>query len=155
MRSTWPTQPRRDALIPDVNVLVAAARSDHPHHDTAAAWLEPALRACATGATFRLPAFVAASFLRIVIHPKVFVKPMPMAAAIAFVDALLAVPGVEMPLVGAEWPHLRRLCHAAAPKSNDIPDIWLAAVVLDLNEHLVTFDKGLRKLLRRELITVL
>ncbi len=32
-------------MTPDVNVLVAAPRSDHPHHELARAWLEQALMA--------------------------------------------------------------------------------------------------------------
>lgn len=146
---------RRPALTPDVNVLVAASRSDHPHHAAAHAWLSGALRDCATGGTFRLLPFVGASFLRLVTHPKVFAHPTPMKDAVAFVDAVLAVPGVEMPAVGAEWPVFRRLCLEKKLKPNDLPDAWLAAAVIDLNEHLVTFDAGLRKLLRRELLTVL
>lgn len=27
-------------MTPDVNVLIAASRSDHPHHKAAYAWLE-------------------------------------------------------------------------------------------------------------------
>ena len=32
-------------MTPDVNVLVAASRADHPHHEPARAWLEAALDA--------------------------------------------------------------------------------------------------------------
>jgi uncharacterized protein len=30
------------AMTPDLNVLIAASRSDHPHHDVARTWLERA-----------------------------------------------------------------------------------------------------------------
>ena len=33
-------------MTPDVNVLVAASRTDHPHHAAARQWLEEALPAC-------------------------------------------------------------------------------------------------------------
>ena len=33
-------------MTPDVNVLVAASRSDHPHHWVAHSWLQDALAAC-------------------------------------------------------------------------------------------------------------
>ena len=40
-------------------------------------------------------------------------------------------------------------------KANHLPDAWLAAVVLHMGEHLVTFDRGLKQLLPRERLTVL
>ena len=72
-----------------------------------------------------------------------------------FLDALLAVPGVEMPSLGAEWPMLRQLCIAKNLSANDIPDAWLAAAVIQLGEHLVTFDADFKTLLRRTQLTVL
>jgi hypothetical protein len=39
--------------------------------------------------------------------------------------------------------------------ANDIPDAWLAAVVIQLGEHLVTFDTDFKKLLGRTQVTVL
>ena len=142
-------------MTPDVNVLVAASRSDHPHHRTAIAFLDDALAACTHGASLKLMPMVVASFLRLVTHPKIFVQPTPVDEALGFVDALLAVPGVEMPALGAEWPILRQLCGERKLSANDIPDAWLAAAVIRCGEHLVTFDAGLAKLLRRTQVTVL
>lgn len=36
-------------MTPDVNVLLAASRSDHPHHGVARDWLEQAASAAAAG----------------------------------------------------------------------------------------------------------
>ncbi len=38
---------------------------------------------------------------------------------------------------------------------NAVPDAWLAASVIGLGEHLVTFDAGFRRLLPRRQLTVL
>ena len=142
-------------MIPDVNVLVAASRGDHPHHAAAHAWLQNALAQCANGSSVKLLPLVVASFLRLVTHPIIFVAPTPINDAVAFVDALLAVPGVEMPAVGAEWPLLRQLCLDKQLKANHLPDAWLAAVVMQLGEHLVTFDADFKKLLRSKQATIL
>ena len=142
-------------MVPDVNILVAASRSDHPHHRVARSWLEAALAACAAGASFKLPPMVVASFLRLVTHPKIFLTPTPVQEAAGFVDALLSISGVDLPAAGAEWPLLRQLCLEKQIKSNGIPDAWLAATILQLGEHLVTFDADFKKLLRRERLTVL
>jgi len=56
-------------MTPDVNVLVAASRTDHPHHEVARAWLEGSLGTSGTGAAFTLMPMVLASFLRLGNHP--------------------------------------------------------------------------------------
>ena len=142
-------------MTPDVNVLIAASRSDHPHHKAAYACLDEAIAACADGATLKLMPMVVTSFLRLVTNSKIFVHPAPVEDAMGFLDALLAVPGVEMPFLGAEWPMLRQLCIAKNLTANDIPDAWLAAAVIQLGEHLVTFDADFKTLLRRTQLTVL
>jgi len=142
-------------VTPDVNVLVAASRSDHPHYRLAHAWLRDALAACATGTRFTLLPFVVVSFLRLVTNGRIFIRPTPPEDAVEFVDAVLAVAGVEMPAIGAEWPLLRQLCLDRKLKANSVPDAWLAAAVTQLGEHLVTFDADFKILLRRERVTVL
>ena len=142
-------------MTPDVNVLLAASRSDHPHHHAAYACLDDAIAACANGASLKLMPMVVASFLRLATNAKIFVHPSPVEDAVGFVDALFAVPGVEMPSLGAEWPMLRRLCVERKLIAIDIPDAWLAAAVIQLGEHLVTFDADFKKLLRRTQLTVL
>lgn len=142
-------------MTPDVNVLVAASRSDHPHHAVASAWLQGALAACATGASLRLLPLVVASFLRLVTHPRIFPDATPIDQAVAFVDALLAQPGVDMPAVGSEWPLMRQLCLDRQITANDVPDAWLASAVLQWRGHLVTFDKGFARWLRPQQLTLL
>ena len=43
-------------MTPDVNVLVAASRADHPHHGVARDWLEAAVGSAETGAVLTLMA---------------------------------------------------------------------------------------------------
>ena len=142
-------------MTPDVNVLIAASRSDHPHHKAAFSALTEAIAACADGATLRLMPMVVASFLRLVTNPKIFIQPTPVDDAIRFVDALVGVAGVEIPPLGTEWAIFRGLCLENKFAANDIPDAWLAAAVIHLGEHLVTFDADFKKLLRRTQLTVL
>jgi len=142
-------------MTPDVNVLIAASRSDHPHHKKAYATLDKAVAACAEGASLKLPPMVVASFLRLVTNSRIFVRPTPVADAVKFLDSLLAVQGVEMIGLGSEWPILRQLCIDKKLAANAIPDAWLAAVVIQRGEHLVTFDADFKKLLGRSQVTVL
>jgi toxin-antitoxin system PIN domain toxin len=142
-------------MTPDMNVLVAASRSDHPHHAVACAWLEQAVAATSSGRSLILMPMVLASFLRLVSSPKIFQTPTPVANGVAFVDALLAVQGVHLAPLGPEWPRLRQLCIDKQLRGNDLPDAWLAAATIHLGEHLVSFDRDFKKLLGRSQFTLL
>jgi uncharacterized protein len=142
-------------MTPDVNVLVAASRSDHPHHAVARNWLEQAVAAAAAGSTLILMPMVLASFLRLVSSPKIFNTPTPIEEAVAFVDALLAAQGVRLATIGPEWPRLRQLCIDKQLKGNDLPDAWLAVATVHLGEHLVSFDRDFKKLMGRSQFTLL
>jgi uncharacterized protein len=142
-------------MTPDVNVLVAASRSDHPHHAVARAWLERAAVAAAAGSALTLMPMVLASYLRLVTSPKIFQVPTPVDAAVDFVDALLASPGVHLATLGPEWPRLRQLCLDKQLAGNSLPDAWLAAATMHLGEHLVSFDRDFTKLIGRSQFTLL
>ena len=142
-------------MTPDVNVLVAASRADHPHHAVARRWLETALAQAESGAAFTLMPMVLASFLRLVTSAKVFRTPTPLAQAVEFIDAVIVSAGVQLASQGAEWPRLRQLCIDGQLSGNQLPDAWLAATALELGEHLVSFDRDFRKLLSRSKFTLL
>ena len=73
---------------PDVTVLVAASRLDHPHHGPALAWLDAALEGCEKRRPLAIYPMVAAGFLRLVTHPKVFIQPTPHDAALAVLTVI-------------------------------------------------------------------
>jgi uncharacterized protein len=64
-------------MTPDVNLLVAASRRDHPHHEIAAQWLRVAVE---TGQVSLLP-MVVTSIVRVVTNAKIF--PAPTSSKIA------------------------------------------------------------------------
>jgi hypothetical protein len=142
-------------MTPDVNVLVAAARSDHPHHRVARAWLEATFAEADSGLVCSLMPMVLASFLRLVTSPKIFQRPTSIDEAIGFVDALLLVPGAQLAELGTEWKRFRQMCLDHELTANEIPDAWLAAAVAQRGEHLVSFDRDFRKLLGRAQFTLL
>jgi toxin-antitoxin system PIN domain toxin len=146
-------------VTPDVNVVVAASRSDHPHHQRALSWLQRALEECRTGGSFQLLPMVATAFLRLVTNPKVFPQPTPLADALDFLEAIMQVPGAEMPELGREWKAFTQLCRAGPGRAvftgNRIPDAWIAAAVISGGYHLVTFDRGFSDLLAPGARTIL
>lgn len=120
------------------------------------AWLDQARSHCAEGSTsLLLLPVVVAGFLRLVTNSRVFIDPDAIEDAVAFVDALLSSPGVEFQAGAAEWPLLREKLLAGHLKGNDVTDAWTAAATEALAEHLVTFDRGFRRLLPSRDLTVL
>jgi len=142
-------------MTPDVNVLIAAFRQDHPHHAVARQWLEEALLSCQSGAVFSVLPMVAAGFLRLTTHAKVFVQPTPPGHALAFIHTLLSIPGVVMLPLSGEWKHFTALCSEHQLMGNAIPDAWIAASVRHHHLHLTTFDKGFRRFLEPSRLTLL
>jgi len=142
-------------MTPDLNVLLAASRTDHPHHKPALAWLDGAIAECESGGSIELLPMVVAGFLRLATNRKIFLKPTPIGAAIDFVDSLLSIAGVDIPELGREWPTLRQLSREHGLGANDISDAWIAAAVRTIGGHLVTFDRGFTRLLGRTELTLL
>lgn len=143
-------------MTPDINVLVAAFRPDHPHHTAARAWLGEARVACEAGqATFRVLPMVLAGFLRLVTNTQVFAERDSIEDALDFAQELLATPGAELASCGEEWPLLRQKLREQALAGNQFPDAWIAACVEHLGEHLVTFDRDFRRLLHARSQTLL
>lgn len=70
-------------MTPDVNVLVAASRADHPHYQIARQWLEGALGDTGADMGLELLPMVIAGFLRLVTNRRVFPDPTPTQEAIA------------------------------------------------------------------------
>ena len=143
-------------MLLDVNVLLAAARQDHTHHARAKDWLESLLTDCEVGTqTLSLPLMVIASFLRLITQAKIYPNPATSKQAVAYVDWLLSIRGVSIGVQGKEWTQLRKLCLDKQLVHNDIPDAWLASLVISSGEVLATFDKDFRKLLPSSQLQIL
>lgn len=143
-------------MTPDVNLLVAAFRSDHPQHQTARTWLERAREASAAGQqTLVLLPMVVSGFLRITTNPRVFSQPDDIADAIAFIDAVLATPGAAYATMTDDWPALRALLLRIGRGGNLVTDAWIASSVQSSSEHLVTFDRDFLQLLPPRDLTLL
>lgn len=126
-------------LIPDVNVIVAAFRPDHPHHQPALEFLE----AARTGSeTLGLSDFALASTVRLLTSARVFVNPDTTSAVLQFTDSLLQPPAQLVQPGSTHWQRFHDLCASMSLRANTIPDAYLAAIALEQAATLVTFDRG-------------
>jgi uncharacterized protein len=145
----------RLTMLPDVNVLVAAHRADHPQHKTAADWLKVTLRGANDGQVLVLPMQVISGFLRLVTNAKIFLNPSTSLQAVDFVDWMLEDAQVRLLVQTSEWTNFRSLVLDKKLSANQVPDAHLAALSVSLSEPFVTFDKGFRQLLPRSLLVLL
>jgi toxin-antitoxin system PIN domain toxin len=143
-------------MTPDVNVLVAAFRPDHPHHLSARAWLNDAVAQAANGrSSLTLMATVVTGFLRITTHPKIFRETDPLQDVIDFINSLHSCPGVQFQPQGATWPNMRQVCLVQQTTGNLITDAWIAATVMQSGETLCTFDRDFSRLLPADQLLLL
>jgi uncharacterized protein len=142
-------------MLPDINVLVAAHRADHPQHKVATDWLKRTLKSADDGQVLVVPMQVISGFLRLVTNAKIFPTPTSAAQAVDFVDWLLEDANVHLLEQSSEWTSFRGLLLDKQLSANAVPDAHLAALSLSLSEPFVTFDKGFRQLLPRSLLVLL
>jgi toxin-antitoxin system PIN domain toxin len=128
-------------ILPDVNLLVYAHRTDPTVPPAARTWLDAAL---VGGEPLGLADEVLASFLRIVTNRRIYpVDPTPIDVALTAVAAWRAAPSTFNVRAGARhWDIFTRLCRDTGAAGNDVPDVYLAALALELDAELHTADAG-------------
>jgi toxin-antitoxin system PIN domain toxin len=126
-------------LLPDVNVLLAGYRSDHVHHKLARRFLEDARSG---NETIGLDEVALAGVVRLATNARVFVRPDPVDAVLAFIDALLEPPAQLVQAGTTHWARFAELCRHLQLRGNLVPDAYLAAVALEQGAELITFDRG-------------
>ena len=126
-----------------MNVLVYAHREDAGRHDEYHAWLE---RVLAAEQPYGIAELVLSGFLRVVTHPKVFVRPTPLPQALAFCDLLRAGPNATVLSPGPRhWQIFTRLCADAGARGNLVPDAYLAALAIETGAEWITTDGDYRR----------
>jgi toxin-antitoxin system PIN domain toxin len=122
-----------------MNVLLYAfmdATDDHPRYR---AWLQ----AAASGdEPLGIADVVLSGVVRLATHPRVFARPAPLDAALAFAAALQAAPAA-VPVRGddRQWPIFERLCRSANARGNLVADAWIASLVVASGAELITTDR--------------
>jgi uncharacterized protein len=124
-------------LIPDVNVLVAAYRTDHVDHLVARSWLE----STTTGVEpLGITESVLAAVVRIVTNPRIFRTPTPGVEIFDQLEKLREVAHVIRP--GRTWWSIfRELCVKSSVRGPLVSDAAHAATAIEAGATWVTFDR--------------
>jgi toxin-antitoxin system PIN domain toxin len=117
------------SLTFDANVLLYASDESSPFHAAARAFLERIASGDELVYVF-WPTVMA--YLRIATHPAIFERPLPPEAAVANVDALLALSHVQT--AGERerfWQTYRGIAEDADARENLVPGAHLAALMVE------------------------
>jgi len=126
-------------ILPDVNVLVQAFRSDSPDHEMCRTWLENVVNG---DARFGMAPQVLSGVVRVTTHPKVFVKPSSLDEVLQFCNILLSQPHCSVIQPGERhWDIFTRLCTEADARGNLVPDAWFAALAIESGCEWITLDR--------------
>jgi toxin-antitoxin system PIN domain toxin len=126
-------------ILPDVNVLIYAFRSDVKEHDAYRAWLEGVING---DTAYGMSPQVLASVIRLATHPRVFARPDPLEDAVAFASTLLNQPHCQIIEPGPRhWSIFTGLCRSANAYGNLVQDAWLAALAIESGCEWITNDR--------------
>ncbi len=126
-------------ILPDVNVLVHAFRSDASDHDLCRRWLDGVVNG---DSRYGISPQVLSGFIRITTHPRVFVRPSGLAEVSGFCEVLMARPHCSLIQPGPQhWSLFVRLCNQADARGNLVPDAWYAALAVESGCEWVTLDR--------------
>ena len=119
-------------------MLVYAARTDSPRHEEHRRWLDAVADA---ETTFGLSELVLSGVIRVLTNRRVFVNPMPIDAALGYVDGLRSQPNAVVIEPGPRhWEIFSRLCRAVGARGNLVADAYLAALAIESGSEWITDD---------------
>jgi toxin-antitoxin system PIN domain toxin len=126
-------------ILPDVNILVHAFRSDTSEHERCRSWLD---RLVNGDARYGMAPQILSSVIRITTHPKVFVKPSGMDEVLQYCEILLAQSRCVVIQPGERhWEIFTRLCTEAEARGNLVSDAWFAALAMESGCEWITLDR--------------
>jgi hypothetical protein len=115
-------------IMPDVNVLVYAHRTDERTHEPYRDWWEAAVNG---NEPFALSALVAVGFVRIVTNRRIFPAATPLPVALGVIDDLRAHPRCRFVTLGEDhWDRVAELCRNTAAAGKLVADAQHAAVAM-------------------------
>lgn len=125
-------------ILPDINLLIYAHRTDSPNHAKAL----QALKAMAASVSpFALTSFVCTGFIRIVTNSRIFLEPSSLTEALAFIDSLASLPQCRFVEPSQLfWDLLKQTIAQTKSTANMVSDAYLAAVALENGCEIHTFD---------------
>jgi hypothetical protein len=126
-------------ILPDVNVLVYAFRSDSADHERHRSWLESVING---PEAYGIAPQVLSAVVRITTHPRIFSRPSRLEDALAFSRVLMEQPNATLIVPGERhWQIFEHLCQGARAAGNLVQDAWFGALAIESGCEWITTDR--------------
>jgi toxin-antitoxin system PIN domain toxin len=125
-------------ILPDVNVLLYAFRSDSTDHASYRKWLDGIVNG---DTAYGISPQVLCSLVRISTHPRIYARPSRLDDALAFCRTLLSQPHCTPILPDPRhWTIFQDLCARSRASGNLVQDAWFAALAIESGCEWITTD---------------
>jgi len=126
-------------ILPDVNVLIYAFRTDVPQHAICNPWLNSVVD---SGSRYGISPLTLNAVVRVVTDRRVYARPSDLADVFRFTDALMSRPNCQIVEPGPKhWDIFKRLCLETNTTGRRITDAWYAALAIEWGCEWITFDR--------------
>ena len=126
-------------ILPDVNVLIYAFRTDVPEHALCNPWLTSVV---ASDARFGVSPLALNALVRITSGFRAYASASPLKDAFTFCDYLLAQPNCQVVEPGERhWDIFKRLCIETDTRGRRVTDAWFAALAIEWGCEWITLDR--------------
>ena len=125
-------------ILPDVNVLLYAFRTDSVRHAEYHRWLQDLVNG---EAAYAMAPQVLAWVARITTHPRIYARPSTLVEALSFAEALLQPNHCQVVHPGPRhWDIFTNLCRRSRVTGNLVQDAWFAALAIESGCEWITTD---------------
>jgi hypothetical protein len=126
-------------VLPDVNILIYAFRTESPFYALCNAWL---VRTLADDAPFGVSPLALGALIRITTNRRSFPSPSTLEEAFAFCEDLMNSPNCRIVEPGdRHWRIFRRLCEDSGTTGGPVTDAWYAALAIEHGCDWITLDR--------------
>jgi len=126
-------------ILPDVNVLLYAFRTDYLYHAPHLEWVRQMVEG---DAVYGISPQVLGSFIRISTNSRVHPQPARLDKALEFANVLLSQPHCQIILPGLRhWDIFTRLCREAHVSGDLTQDAWFAALAIESGCEWISHDR--------------
>jgi uncharacterized protein len=126
-------------ILPDVNVLIYAFRTDVPEHAICRPWLN---RIVEGAARFGVSRLALSAVVRVTTNPSAYRIPSSLEDAFGFCEDILSQPHCQVVEPGERhWDIFQRLCLETGTRGNLVTDAWFAALAIEWGCEWITLDR--------------
>lgn len=129
----------------DTNILIYSTFEHAPEHDRSRGWMQAQLKATDSGLVLAWPVLYA--FVRLISSTRVFgAAAVPVADAWSHAQSLIRQPNARIVTSGPGHARIAgELAATGGLRSDDVPDIEIAALAIEHGVALATHDSGFRR----------